>query len=57
MMRFMMEKQFLVTYSIESDQDLGNDPIILEFLDIKGSTGQAGSSTISKVDDNHYVGL
>ncbi|MCM3651039.1 DUF4179 domain-containing protein [Metabacillus litoralis] len=50
-------KTVSVTYSIESDQDLGNDPIILGHLDIKGSTGQAGSSKISKVDENHYVGL
>ncbi|KAA9029132.1 DUF4179 domain-containing protein [Niallia endozanthoxylica] len=50
-------KTVSITYSIESDQDLGNDPIILGHLDIKGSTGQAGSSTISKVDENHYVGL
>ena len=26
-------------------------------LDIKGSTGQAGTSAISKIDENHYVGL
>ena len=36
-------KTVSVTYSIESDQDLGNDPIILGILDIKGSKGQAGS--------------
>lgn len=46
-----------VTYSIESNQDLGDDPIIFDHLDIKGSTGTAGSSKISKVDKNHYVGL
>ncbi|HHW35731.1 MAG TPA: DUF4179 domain-containing protein [Bacillales bacterium] len=46
-----------VTYSIESDRDLGDDPIIFDHLDIKGSTGTAGSSKISKVDENHYVGL
>lgn len=50
-------KTVSVTYSIESDQDLGNDPIIFDYLDIKGSTGMAGSSQISKVDENHYVGL
>ncbi|MCM3409662.1 DUF4179 domain-containing protein [Metabacillus litoralis] len=50
-------KTVSVTYSIESDRDLGNDPYIFGDLDIKGSTGQAGSSTISKLDENHYVGL
>ena len=33
-----------ITYSIESDKDLGEDPIILDTLDIKGSTGNAGTS-------------
>lgn len=50
-------KTVSLTYSIESEYDLGDDPFIHEFLDIKGSNGQAGSSIISKVDDNHYVGL
>ena len=50
-------KTVSITYSIETDQDLGNDPMIGGHLDIKGSTGQAGTSTISKVDENHYVGL
>ena len=50
-------KTVSVTYSIESDRDLGNDPIIFDHLDIKDSIGTAGRSTISKVDENHYVGL
>ena len=50
-------KTVSITYSIESEQDLGDDPMILDHLDIKGSTGQAGSSAISKIDENHYVGL
>ncbi|MFZ0443225.1 MAG: DUF4179 domain-containing protein [Bacillus sp. (in: firmicutes)] len=50
-------KTVSITYSIESNQDLGNNPMIGGQIDIKGSTGQAGTSTISKVDENHYVGL
>lgn len=46
-----------VTYTIESDKDLGKDPIIFDNLDIKGSMGMSGSSRISKVDKNHYVGF
>ena len=46
-----------LTSTIESDQDLGNEPIIFDFLDIKGSNGVTGSSKISKVDEHHYVGL
>ena len=50
-------KTVSITYSIETEQDLGNDPMIYGTLDIKGSTGQAGTSAISKIDENHYVGL
>ena len=50
-------KTVSVTYSIKTEQDLGKDPMVLGTLDIKGSTGQAGTSAISKVDENHYVGL
>ncbi|MCJ8012966.1 DUF4179 domain-containing protein [Paenibacillus sp. KQZ6P-2] len=46
-----------LTYSIESNKDLGADPIIQGFLDIKGAEGMAGSNQITKVDQNHYVGL
>ncbi|MBO9128537.1 DUF4179 domain-containing protein [Bacillus sp. 165] len=46
-----------LTYSIESNQDLGDNPIILEHLDIKESKGLAGSSKISKVGEYNYVGL
>ncbi|MFJ7935319.1 DUF4179 domain-containing protein [Sporosarcina sp. NPDC096371] len=46
-----------ITYSIESDRDLGEDLTIFGMADIKGSKGGAGSSHISKIDEYHYVGL
>lgn len=46
-----------LTYSIESDKDLGSNLEIFDNLDIKGSKGGVGGSQISKVDENHYVGL
>lgn len=45
-----------ITYSIESDRDLG-EVLYMGTPDIKGSTGMAGSSGITKIDDYHYVGL
>jgi len=45
-----------ITYSIESDRDLGED-LHMFSADIKGSTGGTGSSHITKLDDYHYVGL
>jgi len=50
-------KTVAITYSIESDRDLGEDLTIFDTADIKGSDGMTGSSRISKIDDNHYVGL
>lgn len=46
-----------LTYSIESDRDLGGDLTSFNTPSIKGATGAAGSSYISKIDDHHYVGL
>ncbi|ENQ3079265.1 DUF4179 domain-containing protein [Bacillus cereus] len=46
-----------VTYSIESDQDLGDNPLTLDFLIIKGAGGTSGSNGIKKVDEHKYVGL
>ena len=46
-----------MTYSIESEHDLGDNITTFGSPNIKGSDGMAGSSYISKVDDHHYVGL
>ena len=50
-------KTVAITYSIDSEKDLGDDITTFGSPDIKGSIGMAGSSKISKVDDYHYVGL
>ncbi|PEM04431.1 anti-sigma factor [Bacillus cereus] len=46
-----------ITYSIESDKDLGENPNVIEFLQIAGFNGTTGSSKITKVDDKKYVGM
>ncbi len=50
-------KTVLLTYSIESEQDLGDQPRIGGYLDIKETSGGSGSQHISKVGENQYVGL
>ena len=45
-----------ITYSIESNRDLGED-LYMRSADIKGSTGMTGSSRITKIEKYHYVGL
>lgn len=45
-----------ITYSIESDRDLGED-LYMGSAEIKGATGSGGSSRITKIDDYHYIGL
>ncbi|WP_047155358.1 DUF4179 domain-containing protein [Aneurinibacillus tyrosinisolvens] len=50
-------KTVFLTYSLKSEQDLGEKPAILGNLDIKGSKGMTGSSQILKVNENNYVGL
>lgn len=46
-----------LTYSVETEHDLGENPIIFDHLDIKGASGMSGSSRLEKVDDNKYVGM
>ena len=46
-----------ITYSIESDRDLGENPTIFPMPTIMDSTGYTASSHISKIDEYHYVGL
>ena len=50
-------KTVSLTYSIESEKDLGDDPILLDSLDIMGTDGMTGSARISKVAEKKYVGL
>ncbi|WP_102275084.1 DUF4179 domain-containing protein [Cytobacillus massiliigabonensis] len=50
-------KTVSLTYSIESEHDLGTHPILEDHLDIKGVSSQSGSAHISKIDDYHYVGI
>jgi len=46
-----------ITYSIESDRDLGENPTIFPMPTIIDSTGYTASTHISKIDEYHYVGL
>jgi len=50
-------KTVLLTYSIESERDLGDQPFIGSYLDIKETSGGAGSDQITKVGKNQYVGM
>lgn len=50
-------KTVAVTYSIESDRDLGEDLVTDGMLDVKGPDEMTGSSYILKIDNYHYVGL
>ncbi|MBN8191765.1 DUF4179 domain-containing protein [Bacillus sp. NTK074B] len=47
-----------VSYAIETDKDFGED--ILSgghWFDVKGANGSGGSSQLTKISDNRYVGL
>lgn len=46
-----------ITYSIESEKDLGEKPNIFGHLDIMDSGGMGGSSQTTKVGDKKYVGM
>ncbi|PFS15943.1 anti-sigma factor [Bacillus cereus] len=46
-----------ITYSLESEQDLGDDPIILGGLDIMDAHGSSGSGKMTKVTEKKYVGM
>ncbi|MED4402647.1 DUF4179 domain-containing protein [Metabacillus fastidiosus] len=50
-------KTITLTYSLESEKDLGESPYTLDFVNVKGSHGASGSSIIKKVGENKYVGL
>ena len=42
---------------MESDKDLGDDPIILGGLDIMDAHGSSGSGKMTKVTEKKYVGM
>ncbi len=49
-------KTVTVTYSIDGNKDLG-DIIVFDHIHVRGSDGAAGSSQVTKVADNQYVGI
>ncbi|GIN96597.1 ECF-type sigma factor negative effector [Siminovitchia terrae] len=50
-------KTVSLTFSLESDRDLGDDPYLEGNLDILETSGGTGMYHISKVGDSQYVGL
>jgi len=50
-------KTVTITYSIESEQDLGEHAGIFPGPEIAGMEGTGGSNGTSKVDENKYVGI
>ena len=57
MMCVLMVEQLSITYSLESEQDLGDDPSYLEVWIVMGSNGGGGSSKVTKVGEKKYVGM
>lgn len=47
----------LATYSISSEQPLGENPRFREIISLKNADGYGAGSEIEKVDDQHYVGM
>ncbi|MCD8502157.1 MAG: DUF4179 domain-containing protein [Bacillaceae bacterium] len=50
-------KTISLTYSIESEHDLGEEIHITDPLQVEGTNGVTGGSQIKKVDENNYVGI
>ena len=46
-----------ITYSIESNKDLGEKPFIFGSPQVMGFNGGAGSSNVTKVGERKYVGM
>ncbi|WP_410982057.1 DUF4179 domain-containing protein [Bacillus cereus] len=46
-----------ITYSIESDKDLGESPNIFGFPQVMGFNGGGGGSKVTKVGEKKYVGM
>ncbi|HHX87035.1 MAG TPA: DUF4179 domain-containing protein [Firmicutes bacterium] len=48
----------MVTYTLESEKDLGDDMLISDCLNVKGYFGgMSGSSGIFRADENSYIGF
>lgn len=47
----------MLTYTIESKDDLGDEIILDDWLNIKGVSGVTGSSAVYKVRENTYIGF
>lgn len=47
----------ILTYSVESEHDLGESPFLSLPFSVRGVLGSSGGSQIKRVDENHYVGL
>ncbi|MFJ7744564.1 DUF4179 domain-containing protein [Peribacillus sp. NPDC097295] len=50
-------KTVTITYSIESERDLGNESLNIPSPHIKEIKGQAGTDHTSKIAENKYVGI
>lgn len=46
-----------VTYAIETDKNLGEQPYVNGHFDVKSSRGMAGTSSIEKINDTTYIGI
>lgn len=47
----------MVTYAVQTELALGDNPKATGWLDIKESSGMAGTGSIEKIDDTTYVGV
>ncbi|MEC2077139.1 DUF4179 domain-containing protein [Metabacillus fastidiosus] len=50
-------KTITLTYSLESEKDLGESPSTFDNVDVKGEIGATWGAVITKVEENKYVGL
>lgn len=47
----------MITYAVQTELALGDNPRATGWLDIKESSGMGGSGSIEKIDDTTYVGV
>ncbi|MEO4054613.1 DUF4179 domain-containing protein [Solibacillus sp. CAU 1738] len=46
-----------LTYAIETDKDLGEQPYVNGHFSVKSASGYAGTSSIEKINDTTYIGI